>query len=115
MIRNLRHVLKSLADSRTTRINSFNGRVLLSNSRACVNVNFLRTKKDDSSKLFKPVEIKHEQDDIDVGAEITGGPIDKSALLKILNKFSQKKETRLMCMENAMDSELLILRKIWLP
>jgi ATP-dependent RNA helicase SUPV3L1/SUV3 len=79
---------------------------LLSKSRA-VNFSFSRTKKDDSSRtgLFKPVPIKPTEDDINVGEEITGGSLDKAELLKILNKFSQKREVRMLCFEHGLDRE----------
>lgn len=104
MIRNLKHVLKSLTDLNVTRINKINRSFLLVNNRACLNAGFVRTKKDDAtSSLFRPVPIRHTQDDINVGAEITGSFIDKAELLKILNRFSQKRETRLLCLEHGLD------------
>lgn len=65
-----------------------------------------RGKKDksDISALFSPVPIKPSPDDINIGAELTGS-LDKGELLKILNKFTQKKEIRMLCMENGLDSE----------
>lgn len=62
-------------------------------------------KKDDSSlsTLFTPVPIKPNPDDINIGAELSRS-LDKVELLKILNKFSQKKEVKLLCMENGLDS-----------
>lgn len=44
-----------------------------------------------------------------LGAELTGNAIDKVALLKILNKFSQKREIRLLCMDNGLDRESHLL------
>lgn len=78
-------------------------RVIISNKM------LLRTKKDDSnfSALFKPVPIKTSSDDINIGAELAGN-LDKAEVLKVLNKFSQKKEVKLLCSENGLDSELLI-------
>ena len=106
MIRNLRHACKSLCDLKITRINQLNRSFLLVNNRTCINAGFIRTKKDDStSALFRPVPIKQTHVDINVGAEITGSAIDKAELLKILNKFSQKRETRMLCLENGLDSE----------
>lgn len=69
----------------------------------------VRTKKDDSnlSALFKPVPIKTFSDDIDIGAELAGN-LDKAEVLKILNKFSQKKEIKLLCSENGLDSVCFI-------
>lgn len=107
MIRNLRNALKLLAETNTSRVNQLNRSSLLSNSRACLNADFVRTKKSDdsTSALFRPVPIKQTQDDINVGAELTGTAIDKAELLKILNKFSQKREIRLLCIENGLDRE----------
>lgn len=64
-----------------------------------------RGKKNDSkvSSLFKPVPVESNRDDIDIGAELTG-KLDKSELLKILNKFTQKPEIRALCVENGLDS-----------
>lgn len=90
-----------MMELRLTRINHLNHRILGLNS---ISANFVRTKKDDTS-LFKPVPIKLSQDDINVGAELTGMSLDKSELLRILSKFSQKREVRLLCFENGMDRE----------
>lgn len=66
----------------------------------------IRGKKDDAnlSALFKPVPVKSNPDDISIGAELTG-KLDKAELLKILNKFTQKRETKILCMENGLDSK----------
>lgn len=62
-------------------------------------------KKDDSiSQIITPVLIKPGHDDINVGAELTG-TLDKADLLKILNKFTQRKEIRSSCLENGLDSK----------
>lgn len=108
MIRNLRQALSSLAESKLSRINYQQRSFLLSNNRAAINLGFIRLKRDDSSKtgLFKPVPIKVTEDDINVGEEITGGSLDKAELLKILNKFSQKREVRLLCLEHGLDRKL---------
>jgi hypothetical protein len=62
-------------------------------------------KKDDAnfSSLFIPVPITPNPDDINVGAELTGA-LNKSDLLKVLNKFYQKKEIKLLALENGLDS-----------
>ncbi|XP_071440725.1 ATP-dependent RNA helicase SUV3 homolog, mitochondrial [Hetaerina americana] len=67
-----------------------------------------RGKKDEAniSSLFIPVPVKPNPDDINVGAELTGS-VDKGDLLKILNKFYQKKELKLLAMENGLDNYLL--------
>ncbi|XP_055692792.1 ATP-dependent RNA helicase SUV3 homolog, mitochondrial [Lutzomyia longipalpis] len=67
----------------------------------------VRGKKDDSSSanlssLFKPVPVKSNPDDINIGAELTG-TLDKAELLKVLNKFSQKREIKMLCTENGLD------------
>lgn len=65
-----------------------------------------RGKKDDTnlSSLFKPVPVKPNPDDINVGAELTGN-LNKSDLLKVLNKFYQKPEIRSLAMDNGLDSK----------
>lgn len=68
------------------------------------NVYGARGKKDDStlSALFKPVPVKPGPDDINIGAELTGR-LDKAELMKILNKFTQRREIKLLCIENGLD------------
>ncbi len=63
-----------------------------------------RGRKDDSkvSALFKPVPVQTNRDDINIGAELTG-KLDKGELLKILNKFTQKAEIKMLCMEHGLD------------
>lgn len=66
-----------------------------------------RHKKDDStnlSSLFKPVAIKPNPDDINVGAELTG-TLNKTDLLKLINKFYQRKEIKALLRENGLDSK----------
>lgn len=99
MHRNIRCVINSMLELRIPRINRLGTNFLRINTSSR---NFTRTKKDDTS-LFKPVPIKINQDDIDVGAELTGMSLDKGELLKVLNRFSQKAEIRILCMENGMD------------
>lgn len=75
----------------------------------CVNITQSnRGKKDDTSlsQLFVPVPVKPNPDDINVGAELTG-EINKADLLKILNKFYQKKEIKLLAKENGLDSKFM--------
>lgn len=109
MLRSLNRVAKALADHNLRRINRVNdGFLLFETNRVSSNVNFVRTKKDDSqSSLFKPVPIEPTNDDMNYGAELTGKAIDKTELLRVLNKFSQKREVRLLCMENGLDRKLL--------
>lgn len=100
MIRNLRCAFSSWNKSKFTRINSHTRNILQSNN--CL-LTHARSKK--SENLFRPVPIKASEDDINVGAELTGSVINKTELLKILNKFSQKREIRLLCMENGLDGK----------
>ena len=63
------------------------------------------SKRDDInlSTLFKPIAVKAASaDDSNIGAELTG-TIDKTELVKLLNKFTQRKEIRTLCMENGLD------------
>lgn len=94
------------------------GRSCTCTSSDCIN-NFLLThfqcqshrgKKDDSnlSALFKPVPVKTSPDDISIGAELTE-KLNKADLLKILNKFTQKREIKLLCMENGLDGKCKLL------
>lgn len=54
------------------------------------------------STLFVPVMVKSNPDDINVGAELTGS-LNKGELLKILNRFFQKREIKVLAMENGID------------
>lgn len=68
---------------------------------------YVRTKKDEAnlSALFKPVPVKASPGDgSQVGAELCGH-LDKGELLKLLNRFTQKRETKLLCQENGLDSK----------
>lgn len=68
----------------------------------------LRGKKDDATpttSLFKPVPIRPNPDDINVGAELSG-TLNKGDLLKVLNKFYQKKEIKVLAVENGLDTYL---------
>ncbi|XP_070498173.1 ATP-dependent RNA helicase SUV3 homolog, mitochondrial [Chironomus tepperi] len=106
MFKNIRFAFNSIAESNVIRINKLNRSILLPN-RICTNIH--RCKKTDPSALsylFKPVEIKPSQDDINVGAEITGVSVDKSEIMKILNKFAQRREVRMLCLENGLDNVL---------
>ncbi|XP_054731967.1 ATP-dependent RNA helicase SUV3 homolog, mitochondrial [Anastrepha obliqua] len=57
------------------------------------------------STLFKPVAVPRNTDEHDVGTEMVG-KLDKAELLKILNKFTQKREIKILCVENGLDSYL---------
>jgi hypothetical protein len=104
MFRNLRRVVISLNQSKFPRINRHSKNFLVTTETCCSTQ--IRSRNDDSkSNLFKPVELKPSEDESNVGAEITGKALDKAALLKVLNRFSQQKEIRLLCMENALDRE----------
>ncbi|CAH0717326.1 unnamed protein product, partial [Brenthis ino] len=70
---------------------------------------FKRTKKHDKgnpSALFVPIPVKPNPDDINIGEELTGR-LKKQDLLKILNKFYQKPEVRVLASENGLDDQLL--------
>ncbi|XP_041972832.1 ATP-dependent RNA helicase SUV3 homolog, mitochondrial [Aricia agestis] len=70
---------------------------------------FKRGKKHDKgnpSALFVPVPVKPNSDDINIGEEFTGR-LKKQDLLKILNKFYQKPEVRVLSAENGLDDQLL--------
>ena len=73
-------------------------RTFVSSSQCC-------GRKDDAnfSSLFIPVPVKPNPDDINVGAELTGA-LNKSDLLKVLNKFYQRKEIKLLALESGLDS-----------
>jgi len=65
-----------------------------------------RFKKDDNlSTLFVPVPVKPNPDDINVGVELTGR-LNKSDLLKVLNRFYQKPEIKQLALENGLDSKI---------
>ncbi|XP_073814929.1 suv3 RNA helicase [Musca autumnalis] len=57
------------------------------------------------SALFKPVPIQHNVDEIDVGSELAG-KLEKSSVLKVLNKFTQRREIKTLCSENGLDNYL---------
>ncbi|XP_012267199.2 ATP-dependent RNA helicase SUV3 homolog, mitochondrial isoform X2 [Athalia rosae] len=68
----------------------------------------LRGRKDDStpiSSLFKPVSVKPNPDDINVGVELSGN-LDKQELLKVLNQFYSRKEIKLLAKESGLDTYL---------
>jgi hypothetical protein len=106
MLKNARFIISSVAESNARRINGLNRRILTPNSFCSI---LQRTKKTNPAlltSLFKPVELKNtHNDDINVGAELTGAQVDKSDIIKILNKFTQRREIRLLCLENGLDSE----------
>ncbi|XP_064552930.1 ATP-dependent RNA helicase SUV3 homolog, mitochondrial isoform X1 [Drosophila montana] len=70
-------------------------------------IHFSRNKKHETnvSALFKPVQVQANIDDEDVGSELVG-KLEKSELLKILNKFAQRREIKALCSENGLDSYL---------
>lgn len=77
-----------------------------------------RGKKDDVniSSLFIPVPVKAKPnpDDINVGAELTG-ELNKADLLKVLNKFYQQKEVKLLLQENGLDSKFALVLRLVFP
>lgn len=85
---------------------SLNRRKFLCHNKLTSLSNFKRGKRDDTSisSLFIPVPIKATPDDINVGAELTGS-LNKADLLKVLNKFYQEKQIKMLLTENGLDSE----------
>lgn len=102
MLRNARYIASSLSELNATRVTSINRRILLFNRLLQV-----RTKKTNQSvsSLFKPLEVKRSNDEENVGAEITGAKIDKNDISRILNRFVQMREVRMLCLENGLDGE----------
>jgi Suv3 helical N-terminal domain len=105
MLRNVRHIVSSLAESNATRINSLNRRILNLNRIALFQFRAKKTNPSSISSLFKPIDVKPSQDDSNVGAEITGKTIDKNDIARILNRFVQLGEVRMLCVENGLDGE----------
>ncbi|KAI5713545.1 hypothetical protein M8J76_001063 [Diaphorina citri] len=68
----------------------------------------VRNKKSNTTNLFVPVHVKPNTDptDANVGQELTGGSIDKSEMVKILNKFYQRQEIKIAAMDHGLDSYL---------
>lgn len=58
-----------------------------------------------ASSFFKPVDIRTNSNDINVGAEIVG-KLDKNEVIKALNKFTQKQEIKTLCFENGIDGKV---------
>lgn len=69
-----------------------------------------RGKSDDAkqnlSSLFKPVQIKPNTDDINVGVELVG-KLNKGDVLQILNQFTQKKQIKDLCKEHGLDCNII--------
>ena len=63
------------------------------------------TSEDSMSKLFKPVTIKPNPDDLNLGSEIAGN-IDRSKLITTLNLFFQSQKTRTLSREQGLDDYL---------
>ncbi|KAI9584920.1 hypothetical protein GQX74_006815 [Glossina fuscipes] len=57
------------------------------------------------SALFKPVHVQRNVDEHDVGSELVG-KLEKSAVLRILNNFTQRHEIKTLCQENGLDNYL---------
>lgn len=104
MLRNVCCKVSNLAELNVIRINSLNRRILQFNR---INYQILRTKKTNPSvsSLFRPLDVKPSQDENNVGAEITGTSIDKNAITRVLNKFVQRGEVRMLCLENGLDGK----------
>lgn len=65
-----------------------------------------RNKSSNITSLFKPVQVKLNSDDIDVGNEITGS-LNKSDILLIIKEFMEKKEIRSLALDFGLDEQLL--------
>lgn len=57
------------------------------------------------SALFKPVHVQRNVDEHDVGSELVG-KLEKPAILRILNNFTQRHEIKTLCQEHGLDSKL---------
>lgn len=103
MLRNVRYIVSSLTESNVTRIN----RRILQFNRIAGSQFQCRSKKTNPSlsSLFKPLNVKPSKDEGNVGEEITGSKIDKNAITKILNRFVQLSEIRMLSLENGLDSK----------
>ncbi|CAG0901484.1 unnamed protein product [Cyprideis torosa] len=101
--------------------------VLRSNTTSCQMVSYLRTSAccsgrrkmpnserkgantttSDPSSLFIPIPVKHNPDDINIGAELAPGPkLEKQDLMKMLTKFFQRDEVRNLCRQEGLDNTL---------
>lgn len=71
-----------------------------------------RGKKDNTplSSLFIPVHVKPNPDDINVGEELTG-TLSKTDLLRVINKFYQKKEIKQLLNDSGLDRENCLIFK----
>ena len=73
----------------------------------CVHIsgfhNVRRKNTENVSMLFKPVSVQSNTEE-DIGSELVG-KLDKNDVLKILNKFTQKREIKTLCVENGLDGE----------
>lgn len=59
--------------------------------------------------LFQPVQISAKRDTggCDIGAELTGGKIDRHDLLKVLSEFYNQPKTQILAAEHGLDANLL--------
>lgn len=103
MLRNVRLIASSLSESNVTRITALNRRFLPLNH--FIQKRLKKTNPANVSSLFKPLEVKISNDEDNVGAEITGAKVDKNDIARILNKFVQLREIRMLCLENGLDGE----------
>lgn len=108
MLRNVRCIVSSLAESNVTKINK---RILQFNHISAVQCRWKKTNPASISSLFKPVDVKPTADENNIGFELTGSTIDKNSVTRILNRFVQLNEIRMLCLENGIDGELIILMK----
>jgi hypothetical protein len=103
MLRNVRYIASTLSESNAIRVTSLNRRILPFNR--LIQIREKKTNPTNVSSLFKPLEVKPPNDEENVGAEITGAKIDKNDIARLLNRFVQRKEVRMLCLENGLDGE----------
>lgn len=106
MLRNVRFIASSLSESNVTRITGVKRILYLNNRFTNLQIRSKKTNPASVSSLFKPLEVKPSQDeDQNVGAEITGAKIDRNEISRVLNRFVQLREVRMLCLENGLDGE----------
>lgn len=79
---------------------------------ACLDINARHksTDKQNLSQIVVPIAVKVSQnpDDINIGKELTGDPLSKDDILKILNNFYRRQPIRRLSEDNGLDSKLYL-------
>jgi len=57
--------------------------------------------------LFKPVLVKPNQDDINIGSELTGNKLNKNDVVRVLNSFYKSPDVKVILSENGLDSKYI--------